>query len=74
VPNVGRRFRRFHELLAAAREILLAGRPLRGAKRTQVGALIDLALRFETWRTLCRDDGLTETEAVDLLAGLVGRL
>jgi len=71
VPSVGRRFRGFHELVAAAREILMAGRRLRGAKRVQTAALIDLSLRFETWRTLCRDGELGDAEAIDLLAGLV---
>lgn len=71
VPSVGRRFRGFHELIAAARDILMVGRQLRATKRIEVAALIDLSLRFETWRTLCRDGELGDAEAIDLLAGLV---
>jgi AcrR family transcriptional regulator len=71
VPSVGRRFRGFYERIAAGRELLMAGRALRGQRRTRARALIDLSLRFETWRTLCRDGDLDEAEAIDLLAGLV---
>jgi AcrR family transcriptional regulator len=73
VPSVGRRFSRFHEMIAAAGDLLMAGRRLRGATRTQVSALIDLSLRFETWRTLCREGELDDAEAIAMLAGLVTR-
>jgi len=68
VPSVGRRISGFHALIAAAREILMTGRRLRGARQAQARALIDLSLRFQTWRTLCREGELSEEQAVDLLA------
>jgi AcrR family transcriptional regulator len=71
VPSVGRRFTRFYELIAAGRDILMTGRRLRGARHAQARALIDLALRFETWRTLCVEGELGDGAAVDLLAGLL---
>lgn len=74
VPSVGRRFGRFYERIAAGRELLMAGRGLRGARRKKANALIDLALRFETWRTLCRQGELDDAAAVDLFAGLVAAI
>lgn len=71
VPSVGRRFAGFHARLAAAQDLLMAGRQLRGRKYTHVRATIGLALRFETWRALCREGELHEEEAVELLATLV---
>ncbi len=72
VPSVGRRFSGFHARLAAAQEVLMAGRRLRGGKDIRVRAVIGLSLRFETWRALCREGGLHEDEAIELLARLVG--
>jgi AcrR family transcriptional regulator len=74
VPSVGRRFGRFYERIAAGRELLMVGRGLRGGRRKRANALIDLALRFETWRTLCRQGELDDAVAVDLFAGLVAAI
>jgi AcrR family transcriptional regulator len=71
VPSVGRRFSGFHARLAAAQEVLMAGRRLRGAKDIRVRAVIGLSLSFETWRALCREGGLHEDVAIELLARLV---
>jgi AcrR family transcriptional regulator len=71
VPSVAERFRGFHMFLAATHDLLMGGRRLRGSGRERTGAAIGLALRFETWRSLCRDGGLEEDEAVTLLARLV---
>jgi AcrR family transcriptional regulator len=71
VPSVEQRFGGFHARLAAAQDLLMAGRRLRGRKQTQVRAAIGLALKFETWRALCREGELRDEEAVELLAMLV---
>ena len=71
VPVVKRRFAGFHARLARAREVLLAGRGLRGRERERAEAAIGLALKFETWRELCRERGLEDGEAAQLLATLV---
>lgn len=74
VPGVGRRFGAFYERLDRARDILLAGRGLRARRRAEVSALLRLALTFESWRALCRESGLEDRAAAELVAGLVARL
>jgi AcrR family transcriptional regulator len=71
VAAVGMRFGQFHVWLDHARDLLLAGRGLRGARKAEVSALIRVALQFETWRVLCRDGGLGDEAAAELMAGLV---
>ena len=48
-----------------------AGRGLRGARKAEVGALIRLAVQFESWRALCREGGLADEAAAELMVGLV---
>jgi AcrR family transcriptional regulator len=71
VPAVGQRFAAFHARLEEAHGILLAGRALRGRRKAKVSALIRLALKFESWRALCREGGLEDRSAAQLLATLV---
>jgi AcrR family transcriptional regulator len=71
VPAVEMRFGRFHEWLDQAHDLLLAGRGLRGARKAEVSALIRLALQFESWRALCREGGLADEAAAELMAGFV---
>ena len=52
------------------RDILLAGRGLRGARRRRVRAAIGLALSFNAWQSLTRE-GCSDGEAVELMAGAV---
>jgi AcrR family transcriptional regulator len=68
---VRERFQAFHAFIAAAADTLLAGRGVRGAARRRTRAAIGHALAFSTWRSLVRDQGLTQTEAVDLACGFV---
>jgi AcrR family transcriptional regulator len=68
---VRERFAGFHQFLAAAREILMAGRGTRGKARERMAAAVGLAVRFETWRALCREGGLSDQDAVRLMTGLV---
>lgn len=68
VPGVGKRLADFHAYLDAARDVLLAGRG-RAAQRTI--AAIGHALAFGTWRSLTREQKLTQEDAVALMCRLV---
>ena len=61
--------------LAAARDAataaITAGWPFRGRRGARTRALVDLALRFETWRSLTRDGGLSHGNAVETMAAAV---
>lgn len=70
VAAVADQFAEFREYLAAARDTLLRGR--RGARSAKARAAVGHALAFETWRSLAREQGLTDRQAVELMAGLVG--
>jgi AcrR family transcriptional regulator len=54
-------------------EILMRGRRLRGRRRARVEAAIRHALALSTWQSLVGEQGLTNTEAVELMAGMVER-
>ncbi|HET7052359.1 MAG TPA: helix-turn-helix domain-containing protein [Solirubrobacterales bacterium] len=54
----------------AAAETLMRGRRERGSRRRRVRAAIGHALSFATWRSLVREQGLSEAEAVELMIGL----
>src|SRR3954468_3200461 len=69
--NVRRSFRAFHQFMAAAGEILLAGRGVRGHARKRTLAAIGHALDFSTWQSLARDQGLDDPDAIRLMLGLV---
>jgi AcrR family transcriptional regulator len=69
VPVVGQFFSAFHGFIAAARELLMKGRGLRGHARRRVDAAIGHALAFETWRSLARD--LDDAEAAELMTRFV---
>ena len=58
-------------LLEQMRAALIAGRPERGRARRRVAAAIALALEFTTWRSLTREGGLGDDEAVALMAATV---
>ena len=55
----------------AATDVLLRGRPHRGARRQTVKAAIAHAIAFPTWRSLVREQGLPQATAIDLMAALV---
>ncbi len=59
-------------LMAEMRDGLLEGREVAGDARRQVQAAIGLALGFGTWRSLSRDQGLDDAEAVTLMLNLLG--
>lgn len=71
VPIVGQLFAAYHGYLAAIADMLMAGRGLRGRARQRTRAAIGHALGFVTWRSLVREQGLGEADAVALMDRLV---
>ena len=57
----------FDARFAALRVALMVGRP----KRKRVAAAIGHALQFETWRSLAREQRLSNRDAVELMVALV---
>ena len=71
VPAVHLRLRDFYGYLGVVQAGLAAGRGLRGRRGQYVRAAIGHALAFPTWRSLARDQGLGNEEAVELMCRLV---
>jgi AcrR family transcriptional regulator len=71
VPTVAHYFSAFHDYLAAAGEVLMDGRGLRGRARARVRAAVGHALEFTTWRSLARGQELADDETARLMCGLV---
>ncbi len=67
VPVVGRLMRAYHQLLDVSAGVLMAGRGRRRATRAAIGH----ALAFATWRSLAREQGLYDADAVRLMRALV---
>jgi AcrR family transcriptional regulator len=63
--------RDFRGYLGAIQDVLMAGRGLRGHAARRVRAAIGHALAFQTWRSLTRDQGLSDDDAVALMRRLV---
>ena len=51
------------------RDVLAA--PFGGGEHRRLRAVVGHAISFWTWRSLCLDHGLTDTEAVDAMTGMV---
>ena len=71
VPVVAQRFARYHQYVAAMRDELIRGRPARGRRRDETRAAIGHALAFPSWRSLTREQGLDDGQAVELMCRLV---
>ena len=71
MPAVAKRLRDFHGYLRSIQDDLAAGRGLRGRRAQHTRAAIGHALAFPTWRSLTRDEGLSNEEAAELMAGFV---
>jgi AcrR family transcriptional regulator len=56
--------------VAAVREDLVAAWPAQDRARARLAAAIAHALRFDTWRSLARAEGLEDAEAADLMVDL----
>lgn len=61
----------YHQYWSGAADVLMAGRAARGRRRTLLRAAVALALSFDTWRTLAREQGLADAQAAELMLGLV---
>lgn len=71
VPIVRRLLGDFHGYLSAVEDVLVAGRGLRGGAARRTRAAIGHALAFTTWRSLAREQNLTDGDAVSLMCSLV---
>ncbi len=60
----------YHELWRHATDVLLEPWRVRGRRRALLRAGIALALSFDTWRTLAREQGLADDQAVELMLRL----
>jgi AcrR family transcriptional regulator len=70
-PVVAARFGAFHGYLAAAQDTLLRGHPARGAARRRTKGAIGHAIAFATWKSLTREQGLSDEDAAGLMRALV---
>lgn len=71
VPAMRPAVERMGKWFAEALGTIVRGRPERGTRRRRVEAAIGHAISFATWRSLVRDQGLSETETLSLMLGLV---
>jgi AcrR family transcriptional regulator len=69
--HVRRHFAAFHGYMDVARDTLMTGRGPRGRARKRVQAAIAHALAFSSWQSLVREQGLSDSEAVELMTRLV---
>lgn len=70
MPIVRRMLGGYRSYLAAARDALIVGRGGAGGPRA-VRAALGHALSFVTWQSLAREQGLTDSQAADLMARMV---
>lgn len=70
-PPVEERFAALRRYFAAAQDTLLQGRNLRGAARRRTEAAIGHAIAFPTWKSLVREQGLSDADAAALMRALV---
>jgi len=71
VPLVQERFVAFRGYFGAASDTLMAGRALKGAARRGTQAALGHAIAFSTWKSLVREQRLTDAEAVALMRALI---
>ena len=71
VPALAKSSERAGQFYDVAGEVLVRGRSERGTRRQRTRATIGHALSFETWRSLVREQGLGERDAVELMTELV---
>src|SRR5215831_11572785 len=70
VPAMAKAVGRFLAYFDRATTELVRGRPQRGRRRARVAAAIGHAISFPTWRSLVRQNGLSDQEAVALMVDL----
>lgn len=62
---------RFVAYFASAHQILMRGRRERGRSRQRAAAAVAHAIGFYTWRSLVREAGLEDPDAVELMSRMV---
>lgn len=72
VPALAAVMAPWDEFVGAVREGLLEGWEVDEAGRARRAAAVSHALRFETWRSLVRFEGLSDAEAAEMMVGLAG--
>jgi AcrR family transcriptional regulator len=70
VPMVAERFAAFRDYFEGARDALLSGRELRGVSRRRARGVLGHAVSFSTWKSLVREQGLKDSEAIELMCAL----
>ncbi len=71
VPVVRQQFSGFRGYLGQARDVLMAGRGVRGDARRRARGAMGHALAFSTWKSLVREQQLSNVEAAALMASAV---
>jgi AcrR family transcriptional regulator len=71
VAPVAEHFSAFRAYLAEAQETLMAGRRLRGAAAGRTRGALGHAVAFSAWKSLVREQGMGDADAVELLRALV---
>jgi len=71
VPAVRQQFSGFRGYLTQARDVLMAGRRVRGDARRRTQGAIGHAIAFSTWKSLVREQRLSNVEAAALMASAV---
>jgi AcrR family transcriptional regulator len=72
MPIVRRMLTFYRTYVAQAAETMLRGRRESGLARRRVRAAVGLALAFATWRSLAREQNLSDVQAAELMCRLVG--
>jgi AcrR family transcriptional regulator len=60
----------YHAQWRRAADVIVADWPVTGRRKTLLRAAVGLALSFDTWRTLIRDQGLSHDQAIELMGRL----
>ncbi len=72
MPLVAERFAALRGYFAAAQDTLMAGRGLRrGAAARRTRGVLGHAVAFSTWKSLVREHGVSDADAVRLLSAVV---
>jgi AcrR family transcriptional regulator len=71
VPAVRQQFSAFRGYLQQARDVLMAGRGVRGDARRRTQAAIGHAVAYSTWKSLVREQELSHVEAAALMVAAV---
>lgn len=66
-----RQLRGFHDYVRAIEDVLMTGRGLRGYAARRTRAAIGHAIGFPTWRSLTREQGLSDADTVRMMCRLV---